>query len=302
MRQGKKGQAVDGEKLRFRDYGEVTEEFLDEFESHHEPPLFTPKELVTLLKGLLVFAEMSEDVYFMPCLLQVVAWEVVEKHRVSREKALALHFPDSGPLMGMFCSTVAYLLSPGNSHPYPWRVVQKETGAPECLHRNVIKFTIPKYTGTISLIDHFTHFELHLHTLPKKAPELWKLAHDAVFAGLKKAQGRPSATQTTLQSRPSYAPPTQPNPIPPLWTRTMHGYVQKTAENLEMLLRALFHGCLHVVSTVRTLPCVQHCFDLIDFFSLQLLMCQPHPPCQTPSRHCGQGRCMDMFTHAPGLW
>ena len=187
MRQGKKDQAVDGEKLRFRDYGEVTEEFLGEFESHYEPPLFTPKELVTLLKGLLVFAEMSEDVYFMPCLLQVVAWEVVEKHRVSREKALALHFPNSGPLMGMFCSTVAYLLSPGNNHPCPWRVVQSETGAPECLHRNVIKFTIPKYTGTISLIDHFTHFELHLHTLPKKAPELWKLAHDAVFAGLKKA-------------------------------------------------------------------------------------------------------------------
>ena len=186
MRQGKKGQAVPGEKLRFRDYGEVTEKFLGEFKSHYEPPLFTPKELVTLLKGLLVFAEMSEDVYFMPCLLQVVAWEVVEKHRVSHEKALALHFPDSGPLMGIFCSTVAYLLSPGNSHPYPWRVVQNETGAPECLHCNVIKFTIPKYTGTISLVDHFTHFELHLCTHPKKAPELWKLAHDAVFAGLKK--------------------------------------------------------------------------------------------------------------------
>ena len=187
MRQGKKGQAVDGEKLRFRDYGEVTEEFLGEFESHYEPPLFTPKELVTLLKGLLVFAEMSEDVYFMPCLLQVVAWEVVEKHRVSREKALALHFPDSGPLMGMFCSTVAYLLSPGNRHPCPWRVVQSETGAPDCLHRNVIEFTVSDYAGSVSLIDHFTHFELHLCTHPKKAPELWKLAHDAVFAGLKKA-------------------------------------------------------------------------------------------------------------------
>ena len=214
MRQGKKG--VSGEKLRFRDYGEVTEKFLGEFESHYEPPLFTPKELVTLLKGLLVFAEMSEDVYFMPCLLQVVAWEVVEKHRVSREKALALHFPDSGPLMGMFCSTVAYLLSPGNSHPYPWRVVQKETGAPECLHRNVIKFTIPKYTGTISLIDHFTHFELHLHTLPKKAPELWKLAHDAVFAGLKKAGKTIGYTNNTpvpaIVCRGHHPLPAKPHP------------------------------------------------------------------------------------------
>ena len=34
MRQGKKG--VPGEKLRFRDHGEVTEKFLGEFESHYE--------------------------------------------------------------------------------------------------------------------------------------------------------------------------------------------------------------------------------------------------------------------------
>lgn len=91
----------------------MTEKFLDEFKSHYQPPLFTPKELMTLLKKLLVLAEMSEDVLdFMLCLLQVVTLEVVEEHRVSGEKALALHFPGNGPLMGMFCSTVAYLLSP----------------------------------------------------------------------------------------------------------------------------------------------------------------------------------------------
>ena len=187
MRQGKNGQPILGDKLKFRDYAQVTEKFLGEFKSHYEPPLFTPKELVTLLKGLLVFAEMLEDVYFMPCLLQVVDWEVVEKHRVSGEKALALHFPNSGPLMGMFCSTVAYLMSPDNCHPCPWRVVQNEAGAPECLHRNVVEFLVSDYAGSVSLIDHFTHFELHLHTHPKKAAVLWKLAHDAVFAGLKKA-------------------------------------------------------------------------------------------------------------------
>ena len=213
MRQGKKG--VSGEKLRFRDHGEVTEKFLGEFESHYEPPLFTAKELVTLLKGLLVFAEMSEDVYFMPCLLQVVAWKVVEEHRVSGGKALALHFPDSGPLMGTFCSTVAYLLSPENSHPCPWRVVLNEKGAPECLHRNVIKFTIPKYVGTVSLIDHFTHFELHLCTHPKKAAQLWKLAHDAVFAGLKKAGktiGYTNNTPVPAIICPAHLHPAKPHP------------------------------------------------------------------------------------------
>ena len=190
MRQDKKNQPlcpIPGGRLKFRDYGQVTEKFLSKFDSHYEEPLFTPKELITLLKGLLVFTDLSEDVYFMPCLLQVVTSEVVARYRVSSDKALALHFPDGGPLLGMFCCTVAYLLSPENAHPCPWEVVQNEAGTPKCLNRNVIQFTVSEYAGTVSLIDHFTHFEIHVHTHPKKAAQLWKLAHDAVFAGLKKA-------------------------------------------------------------------------------------------------------------------
>ena len=189
MSQGKKEGKVDpksGEWVRFREYGEVTETFLSKFNSYYEPPLFTPKEMVTLLKGLLVFANLSEDVYFMPCLLQVVSSDVVTRYRVSGEGALALHFPDSGPLMGMFCCTVAYLLSPDNAHPCPWKVVLSKT-KPECLNRNVIKFNIPQMTGSVSLIDHFTHFEIHVHTHPKRMSQMWKLAHDAVFTGLKEA-------------------------------------------------------------------------------------------------------------------
>ena len=187
MRQGNKMEPMVGEKLKFRDYGQVTEKFLSEFNTHYEPPLFTPKELITLLKGLLVLAHMSEDTYFMPCLLRVVTSEVVEKHRVSGEKAMAVHFPDSGPLLGVYCSTVAYLLSPNNTHPSTWKVAENEAGNPEFLHRNVIHFTIPKMTGAVSLIDHFTHFEIHISTLPKKAAQLWKVVHEAVFAGMKKA-------------------------------------------------------------------------------------------------------------------
>ena len=152
---------IQGDRLKFRDHGQVTEKFLTEFNSHYEAPLFTPKELVTLLKGLLVFADLSKDVYFMPCLLKVVSSEVVARYRVSEEKALAVHFPKSGPLMGMFCSTVAYLLSPENAQ---WEVVKNEPGTPICLNRNLIQFTTPKVAGTISLIDHFTHRSSHKDT------------------------------------------------------------------------------------------------------------------------------------------
>ena len=218
MSQEKKDQPLcpirrEDEEMKFRDYGQVTEKFLSKFDSHYEKPLFTHKELITLLRGLLVFADLSEDVYFMPCLLQVKTPQVVAQYQVSGKQALTLHFPDSGPLLGMFCSTVAYLLSSENAHPCPWQVVQDEAGTPECLNRNVIQFTIPKVMGTVSLIDHFTHFEIHIHTLPKKAVQLWKVAHDAVFAGLKKAGKTLGYTNNTpVPAIVCPAHPTTPHP------------------------------------------------------------------------------------------
>ena len=213
MSQRKKKQPlcpIQGDRLKFRDHGQVTEKFLTEFNSHYEAPLFTPKELVTLLKGLLVFAELSKDVYFMPYLLQVVSSQVVARYRVSDEKALAVHFPKSGPLMGMFCCTVAYLLSPENAQ---WEVVKNETGTPICLNRNVIQFTVPKVAGTVSLIDHFTHFEIHVNTLPKKVTQMWKLVHDAVFAGINEARktlGYKKNTPVSAIVCPAH--PTTPHP------------------------------------------------------------------------------------------
>ena len=201
------------EEMKFRDYGQVTEKFLNKFDSHYEKPLFTPKELITLLRGLLVFADLSEDVYFMPCLLQVKTPEVVAQYQVSGEKALAVHFPDSGPLLGMFCSTVAYLLSSENAHPCPWEVVQDEAGTPKCLNRNVIKFSVDRFPGSISLIDHFTHFEIHIRTHPKKAVQLWKVAHNAVFAALKKAGKTLGYTNNTpVPAIVCPAHPTTPHP------------------------------------------------------------------------------------------
>ena len=215
MSQGKKNQSlcpISGNKLedrlKFRDYGQVTEKFLSGFESHYEAPLFTPKELVTLLKGLLVLAKLSKDVYFMPCLLQVVSSEVVARYQVSKEKALAVHFPKSGPLMGMFCCTVAYLLSPDHAQ---WEVVKKEAGTPKCLNRNVIQFTTPTVAGTVSLIDQFTHFEIHIETPPTRVHQMWQLVHDTVSAGMKEARKTLGYVNNTPV--PAIVCPT--HPVPP---------------------------------------------------------------------------------------
>ena len=200
MSQGKKGQQPSpkqGDWLKFRDYAQVTERFLSEFEAYYEPPIFTPKELIQLLKGLLVFTELSEGVWFMLCLLKLVSSVDVELYRINQLEALALHFPDSGPLMGMFCCTVAYLLSPDNTQPCPWKVLTTDREVPECLTRNVILFTVSDFPGAVTLIDHFTHFEIHVETHPKKAAWLWQLAQQAVFTGLKRASETLGYTNNT---------------------------------------------------------------------------------------------------------
>ena len=75
------------------EYGQV----LSKFNSHYKAHFFTSKDWVTQMKGLLMFAELSEDVYFMPRLLHVVSSEVVTQYRVSKEKALDVYFPQVVP-------------------------------------------------------------------------------------------------------------------------------------------------------------------------------------------------------------
>ena len=175
-----------GEWHKFRDYGQVTEKFLgdDELNTHYRAQVFTPRQLITLFISLLVFAELSNDVWFMPSLLEVISKDV-EKYRVNRRTALVIHFPDNGPQNGLFCSMVSFILSPSNHH-CSWEVLKDNSGTPVCLERNIMKFKVATFAGSVTLIDCFTHFEVHVQTQPTKEVELWKLVKCSVFAGLRK--------------------------------------------------------------------------------------------------------------------
>ena len=163
----------------------MTKEFLSDFNTHYRETIFTTEELITLFKDLLVFAELSSDVWFMPSLLEVVS-KNVECHRVSPQTALIIHFPDNGPQNGMFCSMVSFILSQDNHH-CSWEVLTDTSGTPKCLQRNVMKFKVVNLPGSVTFIDCFTHFEVHVKTQPTKEVEVWKLVKSSVFAGLKKA-------------------------------------------------------------------------------------------------------------------
>ena len=183
-----KEDAHGGKFRRFQDHALVTVEFLESFKDHYVDNIFTPNDLVKLFRALLVFADFSDTEYFMPCLLQIVSLEEVAKHRVSSSAdivPLILHFPPGVPPLGIFCSLVVYLLSASNHFPSPWELVVDCLTTPVCLHRNCVEFTIPKYPGTITVIDSFEFFEVHVASSSLLSPQLCSHVRKALLTGLK---------------------------------------------------------------------------------------------------------------------
>ena len=172
---------------QFHDVAQVTVELLSKFEEHYHPPLFTALKLAKLFEKLLIFGKLGEEKWFVPSILPSLKEEEVEQYRVSKEKALLIHFQDGGPQTGIFCSTVSFLLSTDNTSPCPWKVCKDQYGKPTCLKRNVIAFTVGDFPGKVTLIEEWTHFEIHLKTRPAREGDLWKLVYKAVFKGLEKA-------------------------------------------------------------------------------------------------------------------
>ena len=172
--------------FQFHDFVQVTEELLNEFKEHYQPPWFTSKHLAQLFEKLLIFGKLEEGKWFVPSILPFMKKEEVEKYHESKEMALLIHFPDGGPQYGIFCSTVSYLLSTDNTSPSPWRVL-KDSDKPKCLKRNIIAFTVENFPGKVTLIEEWTHFELHLKTRQARERDLWKHVYTAVFQGLAKA-------------------------------------------------------------------------------------------------------------------
>ena len=172
--------------FQFRDFAQVTEELLNEFSVHYHPHLFTSRELVILFEKLLIFGKLRKGVWFVPSILPPLKEEQVAQYRESKAGALLIYFPDGGPQNGIFCSTVAYLLSPDNTFPCPWEVLM-DCDKPVCLTRNVILFTMGDFPGEVTLIEQWTHFEIHVRTDPEREGDVWQLVHSAMFHGLAKA-------------------------------------------------------------------------------------------------------------------
>ena len=173
---------------QFNKFGHITKQFLTSkrFSSHYHTGIFSSDDLIHLLEELLVFAKLSTDegpdTWFMPSVLKQVPAVKMGEVCVSAGP-LVVNFPDGGPQNGIFCSLMSHVLSPQNLHPCPWKLCLS-SNEPTCLYRNCIEFEVPTFAGSITLIDHYEYFEVHVLTSKKKIQELWRHVRDAIFSGI----------------------------------------------------------------------------------------------------------------------
>ena len=177
--------AFEGIWLCFRDEGIVTRELLKQqrFSKHYVPGFFTPEELLHILKCLLIVAPITNTNYFMPSLLPSISKEDVKKHRLpttSTATPLLVHFSDGCAPKGLFCAFVVYLLSSCG-----WKIAECSS-TPSCIACNCIEFR-PPVPGLATLINSYTHFEVHLSIPEQLYPSFCRKACQDILCGLEKA-------------------------------------------------------------------------------------------------------------------
>ena len=187
-----KSHALSGEWKIFHEWGLVTVKFLSkEFTSHFVPGLFEVDDLVKLFKKLLIFATFSSTQLFVPALLRNMSNKDVDKHRVSSIPSLVLLFPGGGPRHGIFCALLCWLASSDNDSPSPWCISTNADKSPKCLYRNCVKFKFPKAGAVITLIDTYSHFEVHVNISSSRVddlcPKIFPKVRSAIFKGVRKA-------------------------------------------------------------------------------------------------------------------
>jgi len=174
-------EALDAKWLKFRDQGVVRLEFLSRFPRHFKDGLFTATDLLELLEYLLILAPLSEGDYLMPSLLQMLPPNELGKHRIFSQTApatLLIHFPQGWPRSGVFCCLTSFLMN--HCH---WKIC-RPSGTPILVARNCIKFKIPIHPCSITLIDSFAYFEVHINAPMKVCHKVCPIIQQQIFSGI----------------------------------------------------------------------------------------------------------------------
>ena len=182
--------AMTGPQRKFLHQGIVSLEILQtpQLSKHYSGGLFEPNHLLDVLKSKLVVTKVGENEFMMPCVMEVndiYPSQLLPEGQV--QSSFVLHFSKKSPMLGMYCCTVAYLLSNTD-----WKLLT-ENGNIVQVARNSVTFEVPENVpGKLTFLDPLSsYFEVILE-IPqiiagKPSAQLYRNIRDTLITAMEQA-------------------------------------------------------------------------------------------------------------------
>ena len=171
-----------GEPLEYNwpklcEHGILHSSCLDKFPEGYIEGVFSPKELLQLFTRLCIVSELGSDEYLMPCVLTTD--NTLDSSTPQSVPAMVVEFPACGPMLGLFCGLVCYLMNIAK-----WTLAEHR-GVPIHISRSSVHFNIPGYPGKVTFNNPlFTFFTLTFHGPLDEAPEVCPLIRETILTGI----------------------------------------------------------------------------------------------------------------------
>ena len=154
-------QAVVEPKWRkFRLYGILHGSCMERFDEGYIRGVFGGKELLEVFERLCIVSGLGREEYLMPCVLPVEETACCNPEPHSQAAAaMVLEFPGGGPMLGLYCGLVCFLLSSGG-----YELAKKRNGDPLHISRSSVHLTLAGHPGKLTFNDPLsTFFTLTYH-------------------------------------------------------------------------------------------------------------------------------------------
>ena len=172
---------------RFRDEGIITLKFLRFFKKHYVEGIFSPEDMLLIMKDLLVIAPIPlvestthQAEFFMPSLLTSIPPAELDKIRSSFTiSPLAVYFRSGCIRSGVFCCLVVDVIK-----RLGWKVLLP-SGKPICFAKNCIQLKLPELPCTVTLIDSFSYLEVYIKVLLSLRKELCPTVRNEILKSIR---------------------------------------------------------------------------------------------------------------------
>ena len=170
--------AVGHEWIKFGECGILHISCLKKFPSRYIEGVFTPRDLLQLFTSLCIVSKLNSDEYLMPCVLPVEE-KAFCKPETQSVPAMVIEFPAGGPMLGLFCGLVCYLINTGK-----WEIATQPNGEPLHITRSSVHFSVPKYDKVTINDPLSTFFLVTFHGFLDEASQMCPLIRKTILNGI----------------------------------------------------------------------------------------------------------------------